>query len=851
MRIGAWLGVGLLTCGLPYLALSQNSLSRPLSSIPNLPWPASVATNLPDAPPALSPQEALKTFTMPPGYRLELVASEPLVRDPILSEFDADGRLWVLEMRGFAVNQRMDNSFEPINELAILEDTNGDGVYDKRTVFMDKLIMPRAFKVLAGNCALVGEPPNLWKACDTDGDGKSDTKELISSKFSTQGVVEHGANGLYWAMDNRIVISQNDWDLSLKGGKPTITAGLSRGQWGLTQDDAGRIYRTFNTDPIFIDYLNPSYYARNPNLVRTRGLYEMLADPTQSRIWPARPTFGINRGYRKEGYREDGSSLYYGGVSSPMIYRGTALPRELQGNPFVVDGPTNIVHLLRMHADASGNLSTTDFYERGEFLASTDERFRPVSMAPGWDGSFYIVDMYRGVSQDGPLQTDYLRSYIQQRGLWEGIHYGRIYRVVHEGMKTDARPRMSSQSAKELVAHLSHHNGWWRDTAQQLLVQRGDKSVVPALAKLAGAAPDPRTRLHALWTLDGLGAADIRVIEKAMRDSDPHLRASAVRLMEERLRKGDKAALAAVTALADDPILAVRRQAAASLGEAPAAQRTAPLLAILKRHGSDPVTVDAVISGLSGLEADMLARLLAEPDAPATADPVQQLAAAIGRSRNVDAVEAALNHAHAPARSGAIRLALLAGLQTGLQGAPRAGAPAAGAQAPRLLSLKADPQALRSIANGQNDLAPAATKLLAVLDWPGKPAAPAVATRSPEEQRLFAAGREIYANMCQGCHLEQGRGSEIASNLDGSRFATGRPDLFARILLNGKEGDIGLMPPAGAAMSDEELASVMTYIRASWSNRAAPVLPSAIKEWRDATSHRETPWTAKELEQQR
>jgi len=849
MRIGAWVGLGLLACGLPYLAFSQNTPSRPLSSTPNKPWPAPVVTDLPESPPPLSPQDALKTFTMPPGYRLELVAAEPLVRDPILSEFDGDGRLWVLEMHGFAINQKMDNSFEPINDLVVLEDTDGDGVYDKRTVFLDKLIMPRAFKVLAGNCALVGEPPHLWKACDTDGDLKADSKDLISDKFATQGVVEHGANGLYWSMDNRIVIAQNDWDVSLKGGKATILPSLNRGQWGLTQDDTGRVYRVFNTDPLFVDYLNAGYYARNPNLVRTRGLYEVLADPAKSRIWPARPTFGVNRGYRKEAYREDGSSLYYGGVSSPMIYRGTALPQDVRGQPFVVDGPTNIVHLLSLKADAAGTLSTTDFYERGEFLASTDERFRPISLAPGWDGTFYIVDMYRGVSQDGPLQTDYLRNYIQERGLWEGIHYGRIYRVVHEDMKTDARPRMSSQPAKDLVPYLAHPNGWWRDTAQQLLVQRGDRSVVPALAKLAQSATDPRTRLHALWTIDGLGATDARLVDKALKDPEPAVRTAAIRLSEARLRDGNTAALAAVTALADDADLGVRRQAAASLGEAPAAQRMAPLLAVLQRHGDDPATVDAVISGLSGLEPDMLARLLAAPAAAGSADALQQLAGAIGRSRKAADVKAVLTHAQASGQPPAARLALLAGLQTGLQGAPRLGPPVPGAQAPKLLALQAEPKALLTLSGSQGDAAPVATKLLTLLDWPGKPAAPAAAQRSPEEQRLFNAGQEIYANLCQGCHQDHGRDSPIAANLDGSRFVTGRPEVLARILLSGKEGAIGLMPPAGAAMSDEEVAAIMTFVRASWSNRASPVQAASVKEWRAAYAHRETPWTEKELEQ--
>src|SRR5690606_36014312 len=141
------------------------------------------------------------------------------------------------------------------------------------------------------------------------------------------------------------------------------------------------------------------YYVRNPNMVRTRGLYDLLVDQEKTLIWPARPTFGVNRGYRSEAFRADGSSTYYGGVSPTMIYRGDSLPQELRGQPFVVDGPTNIVHLLRMTQDQDGNRSAEDFFKRGEFLASTDERFRPISMAPGWDGTFYIVDMYRGVSQ--------------------------------------------------------------------------------------------------------------------------------------------------------------------------------------------------------------------------------------------------------------------------------------------------------------------------------------------------------------------------------------------------------------------------------------------------------------------
>src|SRR5690606_37508865 len=163
-----------------------------------------------------------------------------------------------------------------------------------------------------------------------------------------------------------------------------------------------------------------------------------------------------------------------------------------------------------------------------------------------------------------PLQTDYLRNYILERNLWQGINYGRIYRVVHDGMKTDSRPRMSRQSAAELVQYLSHPNGWWRDKAQQLLVLRRDRSVVPALVELVRTAPDPRTRLHALWTIDGLDDVQPDLIERALEDNDPAMRAAAVRLTEPRLRAGDGAALGKILQLTGDRSIEVRWQVAAS-----------------------------------------------------------------------------------------------------------------------------------------------------------------------------------------------------------------------------------------------------------------------------------------------
>ena len=833
--------------------------AKPLASPAGKPWPAPYTKQEPQRPPALPPAEAVKTFTMPPGYHLELVAAEPLVQDPILAEFDGDGRLWVMEMQGFAYNDRMDNSFEPVNDLVILEDVNGDGVYDKRTVFLDKLIMPRAFKILDRNCALVGEPPNLWKACDTNGDLKSDTKELLDKTFATQGVIEHGANGLYWGMDNRIYVAEHTWNLGFRDGRFATQPTLNRGQWGITQDDAGRIYRDVNTDPLFVDYVGAHYYSRNPNMVRTDGLYQSLVDQAKSNVWPIHPTQGINRGYRAEMYRRDGSVSYYQGVSSPLVYRGDALPKELYGQAFVVDGPTNIVHLLTLKNDAAGNLSSADFYRRGEFLASTDVRFRPVSLTPGWDGTFLIVDMYRGVSQDAPLQTDYLRDFILKHDLQKSVNLGRIYRVVHDGMKSVTKPAMSRETPAQLVAHLSSANGWWRDTAQQLLVQRNDRSAVPLLKDLAAGAPDWRTRLQALWTLDGMAAMDQAAVLKAVGDGSAEVRAAGIRMSERWLAEaGD--VRTAVLAKMDDANWQVRRQLAASLGELPREARLAPVVAMLDRYARDSITVDAALSGIPGQESDALAQILSRP-AP-KGEAVMVLAGAASKGRDAQQVQKLLALAADPKLSGPIRIALLDGVAVGLQGAvPAAGGVADGragtgvpgvVAAPRRrngpFEIAAAPAGVIAMAGSSGALADAAKPVLALMTWPGKPAPPPVAPLGATDRKRYNTGKALYEVNCIGCHLAEGQGQpRVSGPLAGSKIVNGAADVVIRVLLNGKEGSVGLMPPLGATMSDDDLAAVATYVRRSWGNSGDPVVPPLVREMRLAYAHRTTPWTDQEL----
>ncbi len=813
---------------------------------PQTVWPPA-PRKTPEKAPVLSAQEEMKTLVLPPGYRIELVASEPLVSDPIAIDFDADGRMWVLEMPGFMSDQESAHSREPINNVVVLEDRDGDGAMDKRTVFADKLVLPRALKVLDKG-VLVAEPPNLWLMSDVDGDLRADRKDLVNNTFGRPGgTVEHNSNSLFWGLDNIIYTSEHDWHLRLKDGRFEILPTLVRGQWGASMDDAGRIYRNVNDAPLFVDVIAARYYSRNPNLVRTRGLYDPLISREQSTVWPIRQTRGVNRGYRDQFFRPDDTSVTIQGVGSPVVYRGDQLPKELYGNAFISDSTTNLVHRYRIVDDGSGRLSAVDGYDRGEILASWDERFRPVNLLSGPDGTLYVVDMYRGVVQERVYWTEYLRDYVRSRDLERPTGLGRIWRIVHETTRRTKAPSLSKATSAALVQTLSHPNGWWRDTAQRLLVERRDVSVAPQLQRLARESSDWKTRLHALWTLDGLDAIQTSQIEQALKDSSPDVRAAAIRLSERFLGQDAHPLAAAVLRLADDASWTVRRQLAATVGELPIGVRLDTAVRLFSQYADDEIAVDAIISGLRGRELEALTRMW--NGSARHADVLSMLAGAISRSGEVGSVQQVLARATAPESADWQRLAMLKGLDAGL--------PAASVSRGRRLQeqppvvLQQEPSDLQRLAATPGEAGTLAKTVVARLLWPGKPSpAVDVPPLNPEERERFAAGTEIYNNLCVACHQPDGRGSEkLAPTLVDSRYSAG-PDAGAaiRILLSGKEGPIGLMPPLGTALNDDQIASVLTYVRREWGNSGSPVSPEDVREIRGLTRGRSRPWTDAELQ---
>jgi mono/diheme cytochrome c family protein/glucose/arabinose dehydrogenase len=860
------------------------------SSPANRPWPPGVQ-KVSNESPVLAPADALKTFYMPPGYHLELVASEPLVHDPTAIDWDLAGRLWVVEMTGFVRDlQAKEPNLDPIGNVAVLEDTNHDGVMDKRTVFADGLILPRAVKVLDMG-VLVGEPGSVWLMRDTNGDLKADTKELVTHDYGRlEGSVEGNANSLLWGLDNRIHTSEAEVYLRVKDRKVDVQPTLARGEWGATQDDVGRIYRNTNESALHVDFVPTPYYARNPALLRTRGSYDSLADENNdlNTVWPVRPNPGTNRAYQAGIDRPDGTLAKFTAVCAPLVYRGDRLPHDLYGNVFVAEPAGNLVGRIVLIDDGT-TLRARKAYDNADFLASTDERFRPVYISNAPDGALYIVDMYRGIIQDRASTTIYLRDHIVARKLDQPTGLGRIYRVVHETTKLDTTAPFANATPAQLVEALSHPNGWRRDTAQRLLVERYVRSVVPALVKLAESSTDFRARLHALWTLDGIDSLESGLVIKALGDSSKEVRVSAVRLAERWLGAPNHPIQAEVLKRLDDPDWSVRQQLAASLGSLPMGPRESAIATLLDRHADDPVVMDAALSSVRGTETIVLDKLLAMSGQTTQRETAISMVAGTmvrgGQDATVQKLFAWLGDESQPEWQ---RAAVLRGAEIAILGSPMPGTPpprrpaanAANLPCPtcpggragpggayaferptaantgggrggggRNVRLNAEPTALSAMATRTDDLAARVSRVLNRVDWPGKAGGSAPITPlTAEEQQRFDAGREVYRNICQACHQPDGRGQEkMAPSLIGSTLALASPDIPARILLNGKEGPVGLMPPVGSVLSDDQIAGVLTYIRREWGQTGSAVDPATVKTVRDANAGRTRPWTHAEL----
>lgn len=838
------------------VALGSASV-RLLARHPTNPGPADPAIRFPlPAPKVLLPQEELKTFRLQAGFRIELVASEPMVEDPVAISFDARGRMWVVEMRGYMHDMEGTGEDQPTGRIKVLESTNGDGSYDKATVFLDGLVMPRAVLPVRGG-ALVGEPPNIWFCKESGHDGKAGEKIAVASDFGTRGgQPEYMANGLTPDLDNWIYAANYSKRLRFQGGKWIAEAIEPHGQWGLTQDDSGRLYFDYNEDLLRANLLPAPYFLRNPNWPGTSATnVRVMLNQT---VWPSHPTPGVNRGYEEGVLRDDGTLRACTANCGPCVYRGDLFPPNVQGNVFICEPAGNLVKRV-MLGESRGLLQAQNVYYGAEFLTSTDERFRPVNLTTGPDGALYLVDFHRGVLEHERFITNYLAKNIQQRKLESPVHLGRIFRIIPDRGPRPTPFRMPAGDGPKLVECLAHPNGWVRDMAQRLLVEKHDSNLTTALERMAASYPNPLARLHALWTIEGMNQIEMPIALAALGDRDEHVRAAAIRMCEPFLVPATRPqVLPPLLKLTADPHPSVRLQLLLTLSVLPDENAQDSVASMLESVDvAEPALArDCALSGMWGRELEFLRRLVARPaweqQSSDRADMLSALSRCVLAERRAESIKRLLKIA--AEQSGEVawrRVALLRAIELHV--------PPPARRLPKLIYLDAEPQALASLLNaGDEPTRKLAGAIAEHLAWPGKPGVPPppkVTPLTPSQQALFERGRQIFTNVCAACHQLSGLGQQgLAPPLVDSEWLLGPEQRTIRIVLNGLRGPVKvegmeyhLEMPAIGTLPDDDIAAVLTFARRSWDHIAGPVDPHTVRQIREQTKTRAAAWTADEL----
>jgi putative membrane-bound dehydrogenase-like protein len=700
-----------------------------------------------------SPGESIKTFVLAdPLLQIELVASEPEVTSPVAIAWDEDGRLFVAEMNDYPAAAAS-------GRIRRLEDHDGDGHYEHATVFADGLPFPNGVMPCFGG-VLVTAAPNIWFLRDTDGDGRADEKFPILNGFG-EGNTQLRANGLYWGLDNLIYVAngRSDGDVRSRWARPGFPLSIRRrdlrfltrvfpgpgGDWmpeavraeaiagysqfGLAHDDWGNRFPSWNTIPIRHVVLEQQSLDRNPFLAETSSVASILESTDGGRI------FGISPAQARFN-RE--SVAYFNASCGPIINQADLLPAEYRGNAFVCEPLSNLVH--RRVLEPTGVTFLARRVEQGrEFLASSDPAFRPVNLATGPDGALYVVDMYRELVEHPQFVPESARGSVDFRR-WH--NRGRIWRVRPGTVTRVAidRPNLSKTETVKLVGLLGHANGWWRSTAQRLIVERlskdiqarrDDPQVTDLLIDVLEHKTNPLARLHALWVLAAVERIDERLLSVIVSDRHPGLREHALRVAADRLKQHVQAkqllSTSTLIKLAEDPAIRVRFHAALALGNRcqnePAALEA--LAKIAAKDADDPWLRLAVLSGLAESSLAFLPLCNTIPSAIGRREFQAQAAAIVGVRRRMPELNALLQmigtrwRQTAPSHEMRLELADCLAMMGGLaQGLERSGPPLSSLVATPPAELKSELDRTESLWRAASELAvstsPASERLIAI-----------------------------------------------------------------------------------------------------------------------------------------
>ncbi|MEX2232869.1 MAG: PVC-type heme-binding CxxCH protein [Cyclobacteriaceae bacterium] len=599
----------------------------------------------------VEPEKALSTFELEPGFKMELIVAEPLVSDPVDMEIDEYGRLYVLELHGYPLDK------SGAGKIKLLTDSDGDGRMDKSTVFAEGLTLP--FGIMRWKKGLlVTDAPDVLYMEDSTGDGKADIRKIMLTGFAFSNPQMNVGNPIY-GLDNWIYLSsesggtyqvykkefgdlggdiyypdkKDGMRLLLKGAGRTVrilpdqyklelTSGVT--QFGHAFDVWGHHLLGNNSNHIYHEAIAAPYLKRNLELLVSSAIQSLTDHGSE--------VFPITQNPDRQLLTNVGTFTSACGNTG---YTGGEFPAAFNDNVYFVAEPvSNIVHADLLKDDgASFIASRIGSGMKKEFLASTDSWFRPVNMYVGPDGALYVLDYYRQVIEHPEWMSE---EAIDAGVLYNGKDMGRIYRIT----QTDAGPAtwtkglaLGDASSTDLVQELAHSNSWWRRNAQRLLVDGADQQVVPALEQMASNSPSAMGRLHALWTLEGLGQLRPGLIEFALRDTVAGIRENAIKLLELHLPTAPELAKALLP-LQSDANAKVRFQLLCTLGFIDSPESALARNKLLFRDLNDKWVQIAALSAASSQTAPLLKAVLEnfQPDVPAYASLVERLTTMIGGS---------------------------------------------------------------------------------------------------------------------------------------------------------------------------------------------------------------------------
>jgi putative membrane-bound dehydrogenase-like protein len=599
----------------------------------------------------LEPREALKSFRLEKGFRIELVAAEPQITDPCAIEWDEAGRLFVCELWNYPY---IPKSGEPLGRIRVLDDVDGDGYYEKSTIFADNITWPSGIACWDGGVFIVSSPDILYLK-DTNGDGKADVRKKVFTGFRGRGY--QIPNTLRWGLDNRIYcaasyaggtikslehpemaavsLSRNDLCFDPKTG--AFAAASGSGEWGNTFDDFGNRFvcnaGTLIMHPVIpAEYLGANPYMSVPNVINTvvggRNEIYSISQPepwrtVRKKFWSrwVDKEQGMHAGrFPPEELAERGFTTSAAGVT---IYRGLAYGPDYLGNAFVGEPANNVVIRLKLEPKGPTFVGRRGGEAKQEFLASTDSWFRPVNFANGPDGCLYVVDLYREVVEDDSAIPQDIMKHLD---LNAGRDRGRIYRIVPENFKQPVIPKLAGAPVGDLVDALDHPDAWVRETAQRLLYERNDGNAIGMLRGLATTAKTSQGKVHVASALAGLRGVDDTTARALRADSDPRVRALITVGSDQ---------------MADDPDPRVRFNVALrARGNKDEFMNT--VVRVLRHDMADPWTRTAVLLQSSDYAGHMLGSLAADPNDRGASAFMARLAHIVGTKNDRNEIEKVL-----------------------------------------------------------------------------------------------------------------------------------------------------------------------------------------------------------------